>query len=450
MSSRVAIIAIVTIIIAVSAILIAYPLTNPSASPGASATSTLSSVSFTVGSTTGSGLCVSPPCSPLISGWLHTNSRDANIYDSNGNVIRLVGLNVIGLEFGTGTSNLDACRYGWGGQDAGGYSAREFDDIASWGFNSVRLPISWENLEPTAPTLASDGSWVHHWNTPYLNEIDYFVNQFGQRHIGVIIDFAQVGLSSAFKQVPGVAGGFSGFCEGWGEPMWLYPGITQANSGQPVGNAICNFFMDKSLVRSNVPSPIEGMQAAERMLASRYAGNPAVVGLDLFNEPWFPRSCGSLTYQAGLLGSYDEAMSSAIAAANPHLLVIFEDVSPNIMPGGVSPILTLPPPVPNAVYELHVYTQSWSKAQPILDAYLNNAKKWQVPLYLGEFDAFYAGSAAPLAKVDPNWQADTQSLLSYCKTNGINWSFFSYTSLGTNVRTPEPKVQVLEALREGI
>jgi aryl-phospho-beta-D-glucosidase BglC (GH1 family) len=451
-SSRLAIVALIIIVVAALAVLISYPLINKSNTSSTTFISTAGSSYFatTSGSTAVSGLCNIPPCSEPITGWLHTTGRDTKVYDSEGNSIRLVGLDVIGLEFGTGTSTLDACNYGWGGQNAGGYSTSEFDDIASWGFNSVRLPISWENMEPNPPTLAQNGSWVHHWNTAYLNEIDYFVNQFSQRHIGVIIDFAQVGLSSAFKQVPGGAGGFASFCEGWGEPTWLYPGPVSATTGEPVATAICNFFTDQSAVGNNAPSPIEGMEAAEQMIASRYANNPAVIGLDIFNEPWFPRTCGTLASQASLLAKYDAVMSQAIATVNPHILIIFEDVSPNIMPGGTSPILTSPPSVPNTVYELHVYIGSWLAAQPLLDAYLNNAEKWQVPLYMGEFDAFYAGSAAPLAKVDPNWQADTVSLLNYCKTNGINWSFFSYTSLGTNVHTPEPKTQVLAILREGI
>jgi hypothetical protein len=434
-STHIAIVALVVIVIAVSAILISYPvITGPS---NIGSTTPGSYFSTTDGST----------AATPITGWLHTNSKDTNIYDSQGNVVRLVGLDVIGLEFGTGTSSSDACKYGWGGQDAGGYSTSEFDNIASWGFNSVRLPITWENMEPTAPSLAQDGSWVHHWNTAYLNEIDYFVNQLGQRHIAVILDFSQVGLSSAFTSIPGSQ--FGNFCEGWGAPTWLYPS-TESGAGPAIGLAICNFFNDQSAVGNNAPRPIEGMQAAEQMLASRYANNPTVIGLDMFNEPWFPRTCGSLSNQASLLANYDAAMSQAIATANPHLLIIFEDVSPNIMPGGTSPILTSPPPVSNAVYELHVYTGSLSTAENLLGAYLSNAKQWRVPLYMGEFDAFYAGSAAPLAKVDPNWQADTTSLLTYCKVNGISWSFFSYTSLGTQVRTPEPKMQVLAVLREGI
>ncbi len=392
--------------------------------------------------------CVQPPCAPFVSGWLHTNPADTNIYDGSGNVVRLVGLNAMGLEYGVGTSGPDSCKFGWGGEDAGGFSTAEFDNIASWGFNSVRLPISWENLEPTAPTHAANGTWLHSWNSAYLNEIDYFITQFGQRHIVVILDFHQLDLSPAFQQAPG--GVHVSFCEGWGEPTWLYPGTTSPTTITVLGTAVCNFFNDKSMVGENVPGPIEGMAAAEQMLAIRYSNNPTVVGLDLFNEPWFPRSCGSTSTADQLLINYDAEVSKGVSTANSHLLIIFEEPPQNLMPQGRSPILTAPPPVPNAVYEVHIYTSGWDTAQPLIQAYLNNAKQWGVPLYMGEFNAFYAGDNGARATVDPNWQTDTQRLLGFCRANGISWSYWSYTSLGTNVPTPEPKTEILAILRNGI
>jgi hypothetical protein len=106
--------------------------------------------------------------------------------------------------------------------------------------------------------------------------------------------------------------------------------------------------------------------------------------------------------------------------------------------------------VANAVYEVHVYTSDWANAQPLLQAYLNNARAWGVPLYMGEFNAFYAGDNGVRATVDPNWQVDTQNLLAFCKRNGVSWSFWSYSSLGTSVPTPEPKATMLATLRNGI
>ena len=443
-------IALAFVALAVAASIIAALTFAPSALFGLTGPSALSVVSTGFLPVTDSevGSCSSSPCAPLVNGWLHTNPSDTNIYDGSGQVVRLVGLNVMGLEYGTGTSAADPCRFGWGGEDAGGYSTTEFDNIASWGFNFVRLPVSWENLEPSPPTLQSNGAWVHHWNTAYVSELDYFVAQFAQRHIAVILDFHQLDLSPAFRQAPGGVHGT--FCEGWGEPTWLYPGITSPTTGTELGTAVCNFFNDKSVVGDGVPTPIEGLEAAEQMLASRYNANPTVVGMDLFNEPWFPKSCGTTSTDDTLLMNFDAKLSKGISTANPHLLIVFEDPPKTLMPHSALPLLTAPPPVPNSIYEVHVYTSDWDTAQPLLQAYLNNAKSWGVPLYLGEFNAFYAGDNGVKAVVDPNWQIDTQTMLGFCKANGISWSFWSYTSLGTKVPTPEPKTEILAVLREEI
>jgi hypothetical protein len=66
---------------------------------------------------------------------------------------------------------------------------------------------------------------------------------------------------------------------------------------------------------------------------------------------------------------------------------------------------------------------------------------------MGEFNAFEAGCTGANCKLDPNWQTDTQSLLDFCNTNGINWAYFSYYSLGTTVQTPVPHSQILALLQ---
>jgi aryl-phospho-beta-D-glucosidase BglC (GH1 family) len=233
-------------------------------------------------------------------------------------------------------------------------------------------------------------------------------------------------------------------------PTWLYPSVTSPTTGEEVAAAVCSFFMDQSLVGTRVPSPIDGLVAAEQMFASRYANNPTVVGLDIFNEPWFSRSCGNTATVAQLLVNFDAKISTAISTANPRLLIVFEDPPHGLMPQLTFPLITSPPEVPNAVYEVHIYVSNWGVAHPLLEAYFSNAKKWGIPLYLGEFDAFEAGNNAIYATVDPNWQADTQSMLAYCKTNNISWSYWSYTSLGTKVPTPVPKTEILSVLQGGV
>ena len=206
----------------------------------------------------------------------------------------------------------------------------------------------------------------------------------------------------------------------------------------------------QSLVGNSAPLPIEAMEAAETMLASRYASNPAVVGIDMFNEPWFGSSCGSVKAEGDLLTSFYTKMGQAIEAANPNLLVVFEEPPPGLM--SQSPIMTSPPSVPNAMYSFHIYTANWTDALPYMQAYLANAEKWGVPTWMGEFNDFEAGCTGPncASIVDPNWQADSNTLLAYCSANGINWAFFSYYSLGTTVATPVPKAEIIAQLRSAL
>jgi hypothetical protein len=386
-------------------------------------------------------LCTSP-CARTITGWLHTNPNNLDVYDSNGSVVRLQGVNVDGLDFGTGgsSSNRDSCGKGWS------IPTSSFANVASWGFNFVRVPISWENLEPTPPTLATNGSWIHHWNTPYLNELDLVVEQFEKVHVAVIFDFAQVDVSSAFQQAPEKVQG--GECEGWGNPTWLYPKITSPTNGQQLAAAMCNFFNDLSVVGNMTPPPIEAMEAAEGMVASRYAGAATVIGIDIFNEPWFDSSCGSVASEGALLTSFYTKMGRFIAEENPHLLLVFEDTTPGLMHS--APIINSPPSISNSVYEFHIYTSGWRTAQPYVQAFLDKAKNWGIPMWLGEFDAFEAGCTGSNCFLDPNWQSDTQALLAFCNSQNINWAYFSYYSLGTNIRTPVSHAAILATLRSEI
>jgi hypothetical protein len=381
---------------------------------------------------------VSRPCAPEISGWLHTASGSLNVYDENGTAVSLIGVNVDGLDFGTGnpSTSPDSCGKGWS------IPPTSFSNVASWGFNFVRIPISWENLEPTAPTLLANGTWEHHWNAPYLNELDMVTSQFGLTHIAVIYDFAQVDVSAAFQQAPEKTQG--GECEGWGNPAWLYPNITSPSTTQELASAMCSFFNDQSLVGGNAPKPVEAMEAAEQMLAARYAGNPTVIGIDMFNEPWSTSVCGTPKAFGGLVSSYYTAMGRAIDDVNPHLLLVFEEPPPGLMPS--APIITTPPSIPNAVYSFHIYTSDWATAQPYVKGFLSNAKSWGVPVWMGEFDAFEAGCTGTNCFLDQNWQADTQALLSFCNENSINWSYFSYYSLGTNVKSAVPHSEILAVL----
>lgn len=378
-------------------------------------------------------------CAPMISGWLHTALGSTHVYDSAGNAIPLMGVNVDGLDYGVGNpgTSPDSCDKGWS------IPTSSFANVATWGFNFVRLPITWENLVPTAPTKAPNGTWVYNWNSAYLEELDYVVAQFGAHHVPVLFDFAQLDLSAAFEQAPEQE--YGGECEGWGNPNWLYPNITSPSTLNEIAAGLCAFFNDRSLVGDSAPAPIDALEAAEQMLAARYENNQNVIGIDMFNEPWFNSKCGTIQEEGTLLTDFYTEIGDAVSEVNPHLLLVFNEPPPELMKD--SPIMTAPPSIPNAVYEFHLYTSNWSSAEPYAEDYLANAQSWGMPAYLGEFDDFEAGSSGINAVLDPNWQADSRSLIQYCNQNDIEWSYWSYYSLGTNLQTQAPHSEILSLLR---
>jgi cellulase (glycosyl hydrolase family 5) len=153
---------------------------------------------------------------PVVAGPLHT--RGTQILGPGGESIRFTGINLQGMQISndSGTAQPDACGRAWRTppQDAA-------MNIRAWGFNSVRLPFAWANLEPVPPTLESDGTLTHHWSEEYLTALDTVIASLTAEHLVVILDPAQFRWSSAFKESGPY--GSKVACEGYGMPAWLNP-----------------------------------------------------------------------------------------------------------------------------------------------------------------------------------------------------------------------------------
>ena len=136
-----------------------------------------------------------------IDGWLHTDG--SRILDERGREVVFRGVNVSGLEWGAGKpwgeKGCPTKQYGcW----AEIQRDNEFEDIAAWGFNMVRLPVAWANLEPTAPTRAKDGNLHHQWNEEYLAVVDRVIERYRDIHVAVVISMHQWSWSPAMKAPP--------------------------------------------------------------------------------------------------------------------------------------------------------------------------------------------------------------------------------------------------------
>ncbi len=400
---------------------IAYAVTRHSGTPNASHTTTTTSVT-------------APP--PKASGYLSTSG--SRIVDSSGTTVQLTGYNVTGMESTNpqGNNVPGTCNDGWRP-----LTTSEVSQIAGYGFNAVRLPISWGNLEPTAPTLDSGGTLTHHWNAPYVAALDSEITELGNAGLQVILDMHQSTWSPAFSTPPTAK---KPGCPGSGMPTWLNPEAAQ----ETPQTAACDFYAGRT--EAGVPGTgWADFAAAESYIDGHFAGNSTVVAQDVVNEPNCSRSTSNLTGFYGLV-------APALHRSNPNILLMLEDRE---TPGTFK--ATALPPVPNLVLSVHLHEDYWSgpsagqtqlpfSGQATLAADVQRANQLNVPLYVGEFYAFDATANQSGAKQpDQSWMADTAAFLKYAKDNDISWTYWAWIQKSDPTTQPEVTPEVQAALRSG-
>jgi len=377
--------------------------------------------------------------------WLRASGQ--KIVNQRGQTVRLTGFNDPRMFPGAGNSP-DACGRLWKAPKP--TLAR---DVAAWGFNSVRLDISWSDLEPTPPTVGKNGSLTHHWNEKYLSALDSVVHALASHHVYVILNMDQGALSPAFRYVD-----YAG-CEGNGMPAWLFPGA----ANQSVLQGWCAFLGNYS--QPGVPiRPLDGLADAWRTVAARYAADPAVAGMDLINEPGGPYAgdigggfCAQTSYplKATYMDYLDRRVGDAIRRVDPHVMLFLEDDWGRI---GVPHTILSTGGLTNVVYEYHLYAPSWRVGEASLRSAGGFASHLGVPLWIGEFTAFGGDlnprldARAAVRNLDPSWRTDTAALLRYTRTKGIGWSLEAYSGVGSILKpwTDTPKPRLLAILRAGL
>lgn len=349
---------------------------------------------------------VSKYLSSKITGWVHSDGM--KLIDESGKEVRFVGLTANGMEIGSGYPGAEEKQHtGCNGWQVP--TQAEYDNFVSWGFNSARVPLSWANLEPMPPTKNADGTYIHQWNQRYLQDVDTIVSEFGKRGIPIIIGLHQFAWSPAFRNF---TTGMGSFCQGQGMPVWTLPDVKQGENGQ----AFCDFFADKT--QAGVPIDIQqGFIEASKFLAERYHDNKIVMGIDMFNEPYVKRQCSASQLH---LDDFYKKMGTAIRLVNQNILLIFEDSGNK---GGENNFsLSGPIPFNNTMYDFHTYPKSFENAKELTDIYLTRAKKWNVPLWVGEWGAM----GAQKSDITGNDLSDNQKMLKYWKDNNLNWTMWAY------------------------
>ena len=272
---------------------------------------------------------------------------------------------------------------------------KDFDHIAAAGFNVVRLPFWYRNLEDENGT----------WRADAFQRLDGCVAQAWKRGIYTILD------------LHGVPGGQS----------------AGDSTGRIRSGADNNFW-------TNEPAMSRSTEIWRRV-AQHFNGNPAVAAYDVLNEP-----SGALRREA-LWAVYDR-FYKAIRSVDPDHVVSMEGcwggtVNGKYMGWGLD---TLPPPEQfgwkNVLYQTHSYEWDWNnlaKQKAAVDRQVKEWEEhrhWRVPCYVGEFncmgpEAGWAYAAAQFAAHGMSW-----TMWSYKATHGSgsdSWGLY-------NPRQPLPPV----------
>ena len=295
---------------------------------------------------------------------------DGRLLDARGREVTLRGVNaraegIFDVTFTDGRLPLEPIPV---------FDAGDAARMRAFGFNLLRLPISWSALEP-APGAYDDA---------YLDRIAAVVDACASQDILVLLDFHQDAFSKEIGQD--------------GAPRWVldlllgpnnYPylggpltDLTARRFAPATVDAFKRFFLDEQGVQ-------ERMAAAAQVLARRFRHSRAVLGYETMNEPLalvVPEP------DAALL-AFNVRIANAIRAIDRRHLIAFEpDTVRNLT--NHAPIPTARFPVRGALYAPHVYTGVFdfttftgdpAVLAPSMENAAADASAWGVPLLVGEW-----------------------------------------------------------------
>ena len=329
----------------------------------------------------------------------YLTTKGNQIVDAKGKPVRITGINWFGFE-----TNNQVLHGLW----TRGYKSA-LDQIKELGFNTLRIPYS-------NAMLRSDAK---------INSINFQVNADLQnlsplQVLDKIVEYCgHIGLRVILDRHSAKADGYMG------ENVWYV-------RGDP-------YYTEQRWIDDWV------------MLAKHYAGNPTIIGADLFNEPKRTATWGN----SSPLTDWNKAAErcgNAVLAANPHWLIIVEGVEKvgndsywwggNLTGVAACPVVLK---VPNKlVYSMHEYpasvsSQPWFKAAnypqnlaSVWDAHFGYIfKNNTAPLLLGEF-----GSKLKTT-VDEQWLSKLANYLDGdfdlngtkdlpAGSKGISWTFWCF------------------------
>ena len=244
---------------------------------------------------------------------------------------------------------------------------------ADWGANLIRLTVFWRFVEPTR------GSY----DAAYVAAVRERLDWAEAAGISVLLDMHQdlYGFEATDES------------EGDGPPAWAR-------------DATCAPFADKSPWYTNYfEEPVDcqfrsfwadtnGVQTAfvamwEHLLGA-VGDHPALVGVDLWNEPWVPKTATA----AGVLAPFYERIMPRVRAAAPRMVVFYEPGTLSGQGQNQAPprpaydrVVFAPHFYPPAIWVGAPYRGTLDDVRPQLEQQIAQAKDARVPLVVSEWGA---------------------------------------------------------------
>jgi len=316
-------------------------------------------------------LLVVAPCAQAGLDGRRLRFADGRLRDQHGREVTLRGMNaraqgIFDVTFSDGRQPLEPIPT---------FDAGDAERMQGFGFNLLRLPISWSALEPEPGR----------YDRSYLDRIAAIVKVCQRRGILVIIDFHQDAFSKEIGQD--------------GAPRWVLDLLLGPGNypylGGPLTNLDARRFAPATLAAFHAFfAGADGIQdryaAAAAVVAMRFRRARGVLGYEIMNEP-FALAAGGTQAQ---LDAFHVRVATAIRRADRRHLIVFEpDTIRNVT--NQAPVPAAPFPVPGAMYAPHIYTGvfdalDFSSGDPALlapsmERAAAEATGWGAPLLVGEY-----------------------------------------------------------------
>lgn len=271
---------------------------------------------------------------------------------------------------------------------------QDFENVKNMGGNTIRLPINYINL--TSYKKDKDTKDLEMRDKPF-KAMDKFIDKANKHDLRVIIDMHGVPESQNAQEHSAERQEDSKYGKFWDNPD------AQGKAKEIWYN-----------------------------IADHYKNNPGVAGYDLLNEPKAP--AGHVDKQ--VKDFYKDTIGSIRENDKNHMIILeawYPDDLKNPDEFGDKQN--------NIAYEYHKYpyekeTESHKGIRKAMDDEIemlkSKADQYQVPTYLGEFNAHYAGNQPEGTKpVDVN-KEDFNHMFKSLNENNTNWTLWNYDKEGNN------------------